>query len=369
MKRITKILTLLLVVSISVPQLSAQTRASIQSGSSKAHEEQGKTLSVRAQNMFEDPSAASSYSPWTRVIYRELDLRDECNLPIYFPEDYIEGEENMFRIVMRLLTENKITAYEYLDGRELFTSEYEVDVKETLERFRIIYEEKGTGKAQKVVIDPSDVPTNEVLSLYMRQKWVFDSSSSQLKCEIEAICPILHRQDEFGGEPIKYPMFWVKYSDLRPYLAQQYIVTSNTNNVKSNSIDDFFKKEMYRGEIYKTMNMRNMSIMQLYPEPAAQDSARAAIEAELKGFKKGLWVSEAPTPTVQQPQLVVLKEGTQPVEGTIEPAPAEEVEEKKSSSRSSRGESSSSSSSTKSEKVKKQKSTSSAPVRSVRSTK
>lgn len=38
-----------------------------------------------------------------------------------------------------------------------------------------------------------------------------------------------------------YPMFWIKYDDLRPYMAQQYILTNNENNVQNYTYDDYLK--------------------------------------------------------------------------------------------------------------------------------
>lgn len=380
MKRTIKILTALLLVAIfAIPEVDAQTRASIKSGSARKKEESNSSLSVRAQNLYEKEALSPADIPWNRIIYRSLDLKKEKNLPLYYPEESTEEQENLFRLIMKLLADGQIVVYEYLDGREIFNEKYQANVKETLDRFHIIYEESTsqTGRKVKYTIDPSDVPANEVLSYYIKEKWVFDQRNSGVKCEIEAICPILHRTDDFGGEAIKYPMFWVKYSDIRPYMAQQYILTSSENNVRNYTFDDFFKLRMFEGEIYKTMNLRNMSLMQLYPEQAAQDSARQEIEKQLKSFEKNLWV--------KNPEEIEQEKATKEENKTTEQTASEKKEkptkEEVAPTRSTRGTESVKSSSTKSSSSKskssKPKSSSSkskssksaAPVRSVRSTK
>ncbi len=385
MKRTIKVLTALLLVAIfAFPETEAQTRASIKSGSARKKEEANNSLSIRAQNLYEKEEISPADMPWNRIIYRSLDLKKEKNLPLYYPEESTEDQDNLFRLIMKLLADGKITVYEYLDGREIFNEQYQADVKETLDRFHILYEENSsqTGKKVKLTIDPSDIPANEVLSYYIKEKWVFDQRNSGVKCEIEAICPILHRTDDFGGEPIKYPMFWVKYTDIRPYMAQQYILTSNENNVRNYTYDDFFKLRMFDGEIYKTMNLRNMSLMQLHPEPAAQDSARQVIENQLQNFEKNLWV-KTPEEIEQEKAAKEKKEESQEV--TSEKKEKEEKEDiaptrstrgtdavKTSSSKSSSKSKSSSSkakSNTKSNSSKSKASKSAAPVRSVRSTK
>ena len=65
----------------------------------------------------------------------------------------------------------------------------------------------------------------------------------------------MERDDDFGDGTTKYPLFWVKYEDLAPFLTKQTIMTSNLNNAATMSIDDFFTMNKYRGKIYKTTNM------------------------------------------------------------------------------------------------------------------
>lgn len=203
----------------------------------------------RMQNFYDadGSSIGDADVQWMRVIYRQIDLEKDKNAPLYFPEDPVDGQENMFRIIMRLMAENQIPAYEYLDGREIFTDQYKVKMRDVLDRFHILYTEgKGsTEKNPKFVIEESDVPSNEVLSYYVVERWEFDTRHNRMKTVVEAICPVLHRSGDFGGEAVKYPMFWVKFSDLRPYLAQQQIFISDDNNLPTCTYDDFFNLTMY----------------------------------------------------------------------------------------------------------------------------
>ncbi|MFR7851783.1 MAG: gliding motility protein GldN [Barnesiella intestinihominis] len=144
-------------------------------------------------------------------------------------------------------------AYEYLDGREIFTDEYRIKVKEMFDRFHILYAPaKGySEKNPRFTVEESDIPSNEVLSYYILEKWIFDRRTSQVKPSIEAICPVLHRTGDFGGEAVKYPMFWVKYNDIRP-TSHANTSWRARNNVQQYNYDDYFQMRMYEGEIYKT---------------------------------------------------------------------------------------------------------------------
>lgn len=254
----------------------------------------GAVVTDRMQNFFGDNGSTITDADrqWMRVIYRSIDLEKDSNAALYFPEEPVEGQENLFRIILRLMADNTLPAYEYLDGREIFTDQYRIKTRDVLDRFHIPYTEaKGsTERNPRFAIDKNDVPTNEVLSYYIVERWEFDTRHNRLRPSVEAICPVLHRSGDFGGEALKYPMFWVRFADLRPYLAAQAIFVDDDNNLPTCTYDDFFTLNMYDGEIYKTRNLKNRSMMQMYANPDDLKRAQDSIQARLDNFEKKLWV-------------------------------------------------------------------------------
>lgn len=249
-------------------------------------------VSERMQQFFEEPERSDADAQWMKIVYRQLDLENIKNAPLYYPEEMIEGQENLFRIIMRLIASGELKGYEYLDGREIFTDQYEVKVRDILDRFHILYTEaKGsTEKNPKFTIEDSDVPTNEVLSYYLLERWELDKRTNRMRTTVEAICPVLHRVGDFGGEAVKYPMFWLKMDALRPYLIQQSIFVNDDNNLPQYNYDDFFRLALYEGDIYKTRNLRNKSMMQLYPDPDRMKQAQDSIQNYLDNYEKKMWV-------------------------------------------------------------------------------
>ena len=228
---------------------------------------------------------------YMREIYRQLDLTKPGNSPLYYPEDVIDGQKNLFRTVLELVVSGQVPAYEYLDGREIFTDQYKINVGDMLDRFDI-YHTTGKGSTEKnpkFVIEEADVPTGQVLTYYILEKWEFDRRSNRMKTRVEAICPVLTRVGDFGGEA-KYPMFWVKYDQIRPWLSQQYVFLTDDNNLPQYSLDDYFNMGMYDGDIYKTRNLRNLSMMQMYPDPDDMKRAQDSIDNRLKTYGDNLWM-------------------------------------------------------------------------------
>ncbi len=257
----------------------------------KKKESEKPGVTDRMQGFFEQKGPHDADLSYMREIYRSLDLTKDSNTPLYYPEDVVDGQQNLFRIILGLVVDGKVPAYEYLDGREVFTDQYKVNVAEMLDRFGIYYQNaKGsTEKNPKFQIEEADVPTGQVLNYYILEKWEFDRRSNRMKTRVEAICPVLNRTGDFGGEA-RYPMFWVKYDQIRPWLAQQYVFLSDDNNLPQYSIDDYFNLGMYDGEIYKTRNLRNLSMMQMYPDPDDLKRAQDSIDNRLKNYGKDMWV-------------------------------------------------------------------------------
>lgn len=297
---LTALTLLIAVLGAAAQESSSSAPVRRRAGSDRNRQtEQAPGVTERMQGFYsaDNNSLSEADQQWMRVIYRQIDLENDRNAALYFPEEPIDGQENLFRIIMRLLASGQLTPYEYLDGREIFTEKYESKVQDILDRFYIIYTPaKGsTEKNPRFEIDEADVPSNEVLSYYVIEKWVYDTRNNRLRSTIEAICPVLHRAGDFGGDAVRYPMFWVKYSDLRPYLASQMIFVNDDNNTPTCTYDDFFNLNMYEGEIYKTRNLKNKSMAQLYPDPDDRKRAQDSIQNRLDTFEQRLW-----TPTREE---------------------------------------------------------------------
>lgn len=292
---IKKILPLFAIMAISLSSYSQDNTGVVRrnAGSKrgqKQEENAGPKITDRMQGFFENKETHDADLAYLREIYRSLDLKDVPeNTPLYFPEDIVDGQKNLFRIILDLVVDGKIPAYEYLDGREVFTDQYKVKVGDMLDRFDIYYQTQGNGDRAVYTIEEADVPTGQVLKYYIIEKWEFDRRTSRMKTYVEAICPVLTRGSDFGGDA-NYPMFWVKFDQLRPYLAQQYVFLTDDNNLPQYSLDDYFNLGMYKGEIYKTKNLRNLSMSQMFPDEDDLKRAQDSIDTRLREFGKNLWV-------------------------------------------------------------------------------
>lgn len=301
MKRLFYIVILLSACLYSV-DTNAQAPSRRKAMQEKEEEQAGQVLSVRAQSQFNPTVDMPVDMKWKREIYRVIDLEKEENTALYYPERPIGDNMNLFSLIFKLAIENRIKIYEYnIDGNELLTDDNVISAKDMLDRFNIYYRRKLVNRTDTViVIDNSDIPSNEAKSYFVKEVNYFDDRSSTMNSMIEAICPVLHRTDEFTYEMTKYPMFWVRYKDIEPYLTQSTVMTSDYNNATSVTIADYFASGMYDGEIYKTTNRLNRTLAQYCPNDSTMKAEQERIENQLKAFEEGLWDMKKPEPQKTQ---------------------------------------------------------------------
>ena len=248
------------------------------------------SLSTRAQISFPTQAPMDEDVVWRRDIYREIDITQDTNAGLYYPVEPVGSQMNLFTYIFKLVMRRSVPAYEYrLDGNEVFDDASQVNLRSILDNYHIFYERTDKG----IRIDDSDIPSKEVTAYYVKESSYFDQNSATFHTKVLALCPILKREDDFGDGTTNYPLFWIKYDDLAPYLSKQTIMTSNLNNAAVMSMADFFTKNMYRGKIYKTNNMLGKSLAQYCTTDSAMAREQRRIEGELKAFEKNIWGDSA----------------------------------------------------------------------------
>lgn len=284
-KKLLFISLFLCVVKFAIAQPPAR-RAQQQ----RAQQSSANTISMRAQLSYPTEAKMAEDVVWRRDIYRELDLTQDANAGLYYPVEPMGTQMNLFCYIFKLMMTGNIRAYEYrLDGNETFEDSARVKPLAFLDNYHVYYERTDRG----IRIDDSDIPSREVTAYYIKESAYYDQATATFHTKVLALCPIMKRVDDFGDGATSYPLFWVKYEDLAPFLSKQTIMTSNLNNAAVMSVDDYFTKNQYKGKIYKTNNMLGRTLSQEYPTDSAMANAQKRIEAEIKLFEKNMWGDQA----------------------------------------------------------------------------
>src|SRR3712207_1217978 len=149
-----KIFLVLLVSALTVaanaqpPARRAQQRQQSTQASNSAN-----GLSTRAQISYPVAVAMSEDVVWRRDIYREVDLANGVNSGLYYPEEPVGENMNLFTYIFKLVLSGNVKAYEYrLDGNEVFTDSARVRPLDFMDNYNIYYQRNG----RSVHIDRSE---------------------------------------------------------------------------------------------------------------------------------------------------------------------------------------------------------------------
>ena len=306
MKRLLFVMMILLVADAAVAQPKKR-RNQQQTEHQQQRKSPSSAMSMRAQISFPTALDIPEEVVWRRDIYRELDLTDDANAGLYFPVEPQGKQLNLFTYIFKLAQNGYIPVYEYpTDGSDNFSSEARVQMQTILDNYHIYYEEQDG----KLKVDNSDIPSSEVKKFYLKESAYYDQANSSFHIKVLALCPVMLRDDDFGGEATQYPLFWVKYSDLEPFLNRQTVMASSLNNAATMSMDDFFTLNSYRGKIYKTNNAQGKTLLQLCDGDVDKMTAeQKRIEDELAAFHKTIFGDQAKRDSLDSIAALDVKSG------------------------------------------------------------
>ena len=249
-----------------------------------------KTSDDRAQTDFPTAPDMPKDVSWRRDIYRTLDLTQDANATLYYPLEQQGDQINLFTYILKLILRGQVKAYDYsLNGNENFDAKNQVKPKDILDRYHIYYETKDG----RMHINDNDIPAAEVLEYFLKESSYFDQRTATYHTKVTAMCPVLKRADDFGGADAKYPMFWVKYDDIAPFLTKLPLTGSNYNNASTMSADDYFAMNRYQGKIYKTNNLQGRVLANYCTTDSALAKEQKKIEKQLTDFERHIWGNDS----------------------------------------------------------------------------
>ena len=277
-------------------ELPRQRPTARQRRAQKEQETQTNGVSIRAKNYADQQVKDTETAPWRRVIYRQLSIDSLANAPIFRPVRPSGQLQSLFSLLFKRFNDGSITVYEYEDlGYENLTSERQLRFEDFLDRFGIVYDKDPSQTGNRAFkILPVDIPTQSIRSYYVKEEYYYDVKTSDVSSQIIAICPVMDDEISMEGS-VRIPLFWVKYSDVQPYLSQQPVMLSTKNNATTATMDDFFSLNLYCGQISMTLGGETAELnseMSDSTAMAARQAFSSQIEGELQQFEESLYGTE-----------------------------------------------------------------------------
>ena len=259
-------------------------------------------VTLRQQNFPTDLPTEDDNIEWQRDIYREVNLMEDENAGLYCPQEPTENQKGLFTKVFNLAVEKIIPIYRYnIDGNEVFNEASKADIRDILTNHHIYFQEEDG----HILVDKSDVPSSGVLTYYIKEGVFYDLTNSNFRIRVKAFCPVLIEDDEFTDGPTRYPLFWVRYTDIEPYLKDVPIIPDYRNSARVMSMADYFTRNLYKGEIYKVSNALGRTLRQMVDSDSALKVVQQRIENDIRKIRKttyNTYYKPVPPPTVTEQQ-------------------------------------------------------------------
>lgn len=240
-------------------------------------------VTLRQQSFPTDLPTEDENIEWQRDIYREVNLMEDENAGLYCPQEPTEHQKGLFTKVFNLAVSKLIPIYRYnIDGNEVFNESSKADIKDIMVNHHIFFQEED----DHILVDRSDIPATEVLAYYIKEGVFYDLTNSNFRIRVKALCPILIEDDEFTDGPTRYPLFWIRYKDIEPYLKDLTIIPDYRNSANVMSMADYFTRNLYKGEIYKVSNALGRTLRQMVDSDSALRVVQQRIENDIRKIRK-----------------------------------------------------------------------------------
>jgi gliding motility associated protien GldN len=242
---------------------------------------------------------------WKRKIWREIDLREKMNHPLYYPENDGVGtttgdRRSLIDVIYSAINEGSITAY----GNAAMDDEFRQPM--TQEEIKTI----GGAKSELVEVidwdavaagaDPEDAKTqrlitkafdrNSVKKWRLKEEWLFDKQYSTMQVRIIGLAPLQEDRDEVTDRLTGSfsPLFWVHFPEAREILINAEVFNSVKNDAERRTYDDLFWKRMFNSTITMESNAANRRINEYMVGLDALLEAER-IKAEIFNLEHDVW--------------------------------------------------------------------------------
>jgi gliding motility associated protien GldN len=202
-----------------------------------------------------DPYPRQADIFWRKYDMREIDLNEKMNLPFKDPK------QPLAMIIQNAAMTGDLRVYDP-------DVEYAYECKHAMPLTTV----KGIGRSidSTTIIDPvlltetTAVVVNEfsperVLKFRIYEEWYFDEATSTRKIRIAAIAPIMEVRNAAGDVIGQAAMYWIRYEDIRPVLAN-YMVRALQTDVKFLSWADVFDARLFSSYITYESNVFERTI-------------------------------------------------------------------------------------------------------------
>lgn len=224
---------------------------------------------------------------WAKLLWREVNLREKINLPLYFPEKPMDGRYSLIDLLLKGIQEQTIMAFD-TDGDEfkvpITLDEIKTRLGAGVDSLDLVQEDGS----MKRVANVSSIRPYEVKRYIVKELWYFDKQSSTMQVRIIGLCPVREYYKKNDPEMKQMLVFWVNYDECRDLLVSNEVFNAG-NDAMRLSFDDLFQKRRFNSIIKKESNVYNNRPINSYADGLDAMIESDRIREEMFNWEQDLW--------------------------------------------------------------------------------
>jgi gliding motility associated protien GldN len=249
---------------------------------------------------------------WSRKIWREIDLRQKINHPLYYPQEDVLTDEtldrdNLFTALYKAAIGNgevSIDVYDAKNDDEFITllTPQELQIKIEGEEVPMYYKSidiytqgedsldlNGNKIIKEYGRDKNKITQSDIVKWRIKELWFFDKQRSVMDVRIIGLCPLVQDRNESDQLTGKFTgLCWFYFQDARKVLKNSQAFNLVGNEAENKTFEDIFMKRMFSSTITKQGNVYNRKIDQYMIGLDALLEAES-IKAEIFNIEHDLW--------------------------------------------------------------------------------